>query len=127
MKKLLLTLIILFVSTTCSAHTEGCVFEWCDAILPSVAGEKVVGKDNCGNYCSKHGIEVKVIEKVVEEKDSTGGVKITLLKDDEGNPVMIASCPATGINEWDYKLYMEGFIQKSVKKGDFVHIYYSKP
>ena len=45
----------LILLNTASAE---CTFEWCDAVLPKNIGEKVIGKDNCGNYCSKHGIAV---------------------------------------------------------------------
>ena len=97
MKPLILT--ILLVSIICStafAQTKPCAFEWCDARLPK-AGEKVTGKDNCGNVCSKHGIAVETP----------------------------AVC-STGVNEWDYKLYHEGFRQKAQMVGNELWVHYEK-
>ena len=64
MKPLLLTPILLLFATLAHAQTAAvpvkpCVFEFCNAVLPKTAGEKVTGKDNCGNYCSKHGIAIE--------------------------------------------------------------------
>ena len=86
-----------FYSTTAFAQTvKPCVYEWCDARLPK-AGEKVTGKDNCGNICSKHGIAVETP----------------------------AVC-STGVNEWDYKLYHEGFRQKAQMVGNELWVHYEK-
>ena len=63
MKNLILATILLTstISSIASAQpaVSPCAFEWCDARLPK-AGEKVIGKDNCGNYCSKHGVAVEI-------------------------------------------------------------------
>ena|SRR3990167_9401102 len=97
MKKLCLTtLYFALLCNTAFAQTKPCVYEWCDARLPK-AGEKVIGKDNCGNVCSKHGIAVETP----------------------------AVC-STGINEWDYNLYIKGYRQKAEIVGNELWIHYEK-
>jgi hypothetical protein len=118
------------MSTICSAQT--CTFEWCDAPAPTIAGQKVEGKDNCGNYCSKFGIEVvkEVIVEVPQEcpAQENGNMSVTLTKDANGNPVFNASCPSSSrFNEWEYKMYQEGFRIKFVKRGDKYFAIYEKP
>lgn len=132
------------------AQPAPCIFEWCGAILPKTAGEKVTGKDNCGNYCSKHGIAVAVPtappvaakpetaivpkEEVIVQpaKDGLGktgnveGITVTLSTNARNEPVLTAICPASGFNEWDYKMFQAGYKQKVVKRDDEVFIIYEK-
>jgi len=60
MTKYLSLILFLLIPNAANAQTNPCAFEWCDARLPK-AGEKVIGEDNCGNYCSKHGFAVETV------------------------------------------------------------------
>ena len=44
------------------------------------------------------------IKKIITiKKPNNESVIVTLSKDENGNPIMTASCPATGMTEWDWK------------------------
>ena len=123
-----------------------CVFEWCSAVLPKTAGEKVTGKDNCGNYCSKHGIAVaaptvpplpakpetaivpkeEVIAQPAKDLLGQAAVSVTLAQDEQGRPVLQAICPVSGFNEYDLKALELGFKQKVVTRGKETFIIYEK-
>lgn len=111
--------------TTDSSAPIACIYEWCDAKWPPVAGsDRTVGKTNCGVVCIKI---VKEVEKIVTvHQKSADEVTITMSTNDKGEPIMKASCPSSGMTKYDYKLYKSGYVQKSKKKGDFLHIYYEK-
>lgn len=115
---LLLTTVLLSCVSVAYSHEETtaeCVYEWCDAILPK-AGEKVEGKDNCGRYCSKHGIEI--------DNTKEKSISITLSKNEKNEPIMKASCPSFGLNKWEAGLIKDGFKAKlKVKKGKVYKIY----
>ena len=49
MTKYLFLILLVLISTAANAQ-QVCVFEYCDTRLPK-AGEKVIGKDNCGATC----------------------------------------------------------------------------
>ena len=122
MRKALIPLIIFCLYATVCFADEVCKTEWCNAKWPPEKGsDRAVGKDNCGNVCIKI---VKEVEKVVIKENE--GVAVTLATDDKGRPIFKASCPATGLTKYDYKLYKAGYVQKSRKKGEFLHIYYEK-
>jgi len=104
-----------------------CITEWCDAKWPPSEGEdRTYGKNNCGDTCIKIQKIVEIEKVITKYKREDSSVIVTLSTDENGKPVMKASCPKTGMSKYDYKLYKAGFTQKSRKKGEFLHIYYEK-
>lgn len=154
MKKLyLITLYLALMCNTAFAQPASvCVFEFCNAVLPKTAGEKVTGKDNCGNYCSKHGIavaaptappvtakpETAIVPKetpiappakdLLRSPGNVGGITVTLSTNAKNEPVMSAFCEKeeTGINRWDVQMYKMGYHQVHKEIGDTVVTSYEK-
>lgn len=108
--KLIITLMMCLALFSSMALAQECVPEdWCGAPWPPAEGsDRTEGKDSCGNTCIKIAIETtvevievveveveKIVEKIVEVEKQSGEVKVTLLQDDNGRPVMTASCPGT--------------------------------
>lgn len=128
MKKIILILTILLTTTICFSQTTtpppACIFEWCGALLPTTAGEKTTGKDNCGNYCSKHGIGIATPPTA----STSTGTTVTLSTNEKGEPVLTAICPATStFNEYDFKMHQLGYIRKAKKVAGKMFVYYDKP
>ena len=141
----LITLYFALLCNAAFAQPAPCVFEWCSAVLPKTAGEKVTGKDNCGNYCSKHGIAIEtaptappvapapeIAKPAIAQpaKDLLGqaAISVTLAMNEKNEPILRCECPMTdGLTEWDYRLYSEGYRQKANKVGGVTWIRYEKP
>ena len=150
MTKLSLILAFLLLCNIAHAQPAPCVYEWCDTVLPKAVGEKVVGKDNCGNVCSKHGIavaaptaspvaakpETAIVPKeeaivqpakdLLRSQGNVEGITVTLFTNSKGEPVMSAFCEKGGLTEWDYRMYQDGYKQKVKKVGNQMHVYYEK-
>ena len=100
-----LSLIFAYLLLCNIAHAQPAAY-WCDAPWPPPAGsDRTMGKDSDGNTCIK-------ISRPVE-------------KDCPKQPVINAYGPS-GMTEWDYRMYQDGYKQKAKKVGNQLHVYYEK-
>ncbi len=101
--------VLLLITSHCFA--QDCTTEWCDAKWPPIEGiDRTYGKDNCGNVCIKIAVEttvevIDVVEVEVPAETPKTEITVTLKNDENGKPVMTASCPSViETNQYDAKV-----------------------
>lgn len=136
MKKLTLCFLSLLVLTSNVALAQPAPAYWCNAPWPPPSGQdRTMGKDSDGHTCIKIAKPIETpattpaspaIAPPAKDLPSQAAISVTLAQDEQGRPILQAICPASGFNEWDYKMFQAGFKQKIVKRGEEVFIIYEK-
>ena len=113
MKKLILIAFILLLCLPAYAQekiaTDSADY-WCGAVWPPVEGQdRTHGMDVNGDICIKI-MHTEAVCPVCEEcpapnnQVSKPQISVSLKMDENGSPILEASCPNIGKNEWDYRI-----------------------